>query len=89
MNVVLPASLVIGGMVVGSVVGFLAGAHNQAQIRALAALEAQRHFRVVRGFIEFPPSGRSIPRHVAAALADCDEALRISAGELARQVYRS
>lgn len=85
MNIALAAALVLGGITVGAVFGFLAGMHSANQSRALAILDAQRHFRTVAGFVDrsHPPVA------VVAATNDCAEALRIAAAELSSKVVAS
>lgn len=86
MNIVLAAALVLGGVVVGGVFGFLAGMHSATHARAIAILDAQREFRTVAGWVH---SSQRAPVNVIRATQDCAEALRVASAELSAQVVAS
>ena len=85
MNVALAASLAIGGAVIGGIFGFLAGVSNMAQVRALAALDAQRSFRELVGSLE--ASRVPLNNFAQARIVATGEALSLCVAESARKVY--
>lgn len=85
MNVALAASLAIGGAVIGSVAGFFAGLSNRRQLRALAALDAQRSFREVVGALEM--NRVPLDSYTQARIAETAEGLAVLVAETSRAVY--